>query len=186
MTPSRLVIATVLALLMIGSTWLLNQVTETESTDIPMLRHDPDNYMHELTTTTMNHDGSLKNKLYADYMAHYPDGDTTQLLSPKLEIFRIAKPPTIITAEKGWVTENNEVILLSGDTRLLQLDNESDRELEIITGNVRVLMDQKYAETDDPVTIFSREATIKSTGMNMYLGENRLELLDNVYTKFLH
>ncbi|MFT5425208.1 MAG: lipopolysaccharide export system protein LptC [Gammaproteobacteria bacterium] len=185
MTPLRWIIAIVLTLLAIGSTWLLNRVTETGSTDISVLRHDPDNYMHDLTTLTMNHDGSPKNKLYADYMAHYPDDNTTELLNPKLEIFRIDKPPTIITAEKGWVTEDNEVILLSGNTRLLQLDNEGNRELEIITTNVRVLLDQEYAETDDPATIFGKKSTIKSTGMNAYLGENRLELLDNVYTKIL-
>ena len=115
---------------------------KTESTDVSVPRHDPDNYMVDLTTLTMNQDGSPKNKLYADYMAHYPDDNTTELINPKLEIFRIDKPPTIITAEKGWVTEDNEVILLSGNTRLLQLDTEGNRELEIITNDVRVLMDQ--------------------------------------------
>lgn len=185
MTPLRWKIATVLALLAIGSTWLLNRLSETGSTDISVLRHDPDNYMVDLTTLTMNQDGSPKNKLYADYMAHYPDDNTTELINPKLEIFRIDKPPTIITAEKGWVTEDNEVILLSGNTRLLQLDNEGNRELEIITNDVRVLMDQEYAETDKPATIIGKKTTIKSTGMNAYLGENRLELLNNVYTKIL-
>jgi lipopolysaccharide export system protein LptC len=185
MTSLRWKIAIILSLLAIGSAWLLNRLSETGSTEISVLRHDPDNYMYDLTTLTMNQDGSPKNKLYADYMAHYPDDNTIELINPKLEIFRVDEPPTTITAEKGWVTEDNEVILLSGNTRLIQLDNNGVRQLEIITSDVRVLMDQEYAETDKPATIFGKKITIKSTGMNAYLGENRLELLNNVYTKIL-
>ena len=185
MTPLRWKVFFALSLLALGSAWLLNRITDTESIEISVLRHDPDTYMHDLITLTMNQDGTPKNKLYADYMAHYPDDNTTELINPKLEIFRLGKPPTIITAEKGWVTEDNEVILLSGNTRLLQLDNEGNRELEIITSDVRVLMDQEYAETDKQATIFAKKTTIKSTGINAYFGEDRLELLHNVYTKIL-
>lgn len=185
MTSLRWKIVIVLSLLAIGSAWLLNRLSETGSTEVSVLRHDPDNYMHDLTTLTMNQDGSAKNKLYADYMAHYPDDNTIELINPRLDIFRSEKPPTTITAEKGWVTEDNEVILLSGKARLIQLDAEGVRELEIITSDVRVLMDQEYAETDKPSTIFVKTTTIKSTGMKAYLGENRLELLNNVYTKIL-
>ena len=185
MTSLRWKIVIALSLLALGSAWLLNRLTDTGSTEISVLRHDPDTYMHDLITLTMNQDGTPKNKLYADYMAHYPDDNTVELINPKLEIFRLGEPPTIITAEKGWVTEDNEVILLSGNTRLLQLNNEGDRELEIITSDVRVLMDQEYAETDKPTTIFGKKITIKSTGMNAYFAENRLELLHNVYTKIL-
>ena len=185
MNSLRWKIVIVLSLLAIGSTWLLNRLSETESTEISVLRHDPDNYMYELTTLTMNQDGSPKNKLYADYMAHYPDDNTTELINPRLEIFRLGKPPTTSTAEKGWVTEDNEVILLSGETRLIQLDAEGIRELEIITSDVRVLMDQEYAETDKAATNFRKKTTIKSIGMKAYLGENRLELLNNVHTKIL-
>ena len=185
MMSLRWKIIIVLSLLAIGSTWLLNRLSETVPAEIAILRHDPDNYMHELTTLTMNQDGSPKNKLYADYMAHYPDDNTIELINPRLEIFRPGKQPTTITAEKGWVTEDNEVILLSGETRLIQLDADGIRELEIITSDVRVSMDKEYAETDKPATIFGKKTTIKSTGMNAYLGENRLELLNNVYTKIL-
>jgi lipopolysaccharide export system protein LptC len=185
MTSLRWKIVIVLSLLAIGSAWLLNRLSDPGSTEISVLRHDPDNYMHDLTTLTMNQDGSLKNKLYADYMAHYPDDNTIELINPRLEIFRPEKPPTTITAEKGWVTEDNEVILLSGKTRLIQIDAEGIRELEIITSDVRVLMDQEYAETDKPATIIGKKITIKSTGMKAYIGENRLELLNNVHTKIL-
>ncbi len=141
--------------------------------------------MHDLTTITMNQDGSPKNKLFADYMAHYPDDDTTELIKPKIEMFQPEKPPITITADKGWVTKDNEAILLIGETTLTQLDAEGARKLRIITSDVRVLVDQEYIETDKATTILGKKTIIKSTGMNAYLGENRIELLTNVHTKIL-
>ena len=185
MMSPRWKIVIVLSSLAVASAWLLNHLSKTKPTEISALRHDPDNYMHELSTLTMNKDGSPKNRLYADRMAYYSDEDTTELVNPRLEIFRLEKPPTTITAKKAWVTEDDDVILLSGETRLIQLDAEGVRELEIITSDVRVFMEQEYLETDKPATIFRKKETIKSIGMNAYLNENKLDLLNNVYTKIL-
>jgi lipopolysaccharide export system protein LptC len=52
MTSLRWKIVIVLSLLAIGSAWLLNRLSDPESTEISVLRHDPDNYMHDLTTLT--------------------------------------------------------------------------------------------------------------------------------------
>lgn len=183
--PPRLKILLLLSILTIASTWLLNRLSETEPTQIFVLRHEPDNYMSHLSTLTMNADGTPKNKLYADYMAHYPDDDTTKLINPSLEIFNPDTPPTVITAKTGWVSNDNEIILLTGKTKLLQMNEKGVKTLEVITSDVRVIMDKEYAETDKVATIFREKTTTKSIGMNAYLGENRLELLSNVYTKIL-
>jgi lipopolysaccharide export system protein LptC len=131
----------------------------------------------------MNQDGTPKNKLFADYMAHYQDDDTTELLEPKLEIYRENKPPLFVTADKGWVTADNEVILLTGDVYLRQDDNNGALELEIITTDARILLEQDYVETDKPITINDERTTVKSVGMRAYLQQERIELLNNVRTK---
>ena len=57
-------------------------------------------------------------------------------------------------------------------------DNElGQRTLQVDTTEVRVLMDDEYAETDQPATIFSNHSTIKGSGMRAYLKESRLEVL---------
>ncbi|MBM2829588.1 MAG: hypothetical protein HW411_378 [Gammaproteobacteria bacterium] len=182
---ARWKIIIVLGLLAIGSAWLLNYLAGGKSTTKNALSHEPDYYMENFTTITMEQDGTAKNKLYAEYMAHYPDDNTTELLKPVLEVFQQNKLPIMIIADKGWVTADNEVILLSGNVKLWQDDEAGERKLEVITSDVRILMDQEYAETDKPATLTSKRTIVNSTGVRAYFKENRLELLHNVHGKIL-
>ena len=174
--------AIILVLLAAGSAWLLNKLSGRDSEIQIQSEHYPDYYMENFITTTMEQDGTLKNKLHADYMAHYPDNDTTELDNPMLEVSRSDGPPVRITADKGWVTEDNEVILLTGNVKLWQDADDGSRKLEIITTDVKVLPELEYAETDQPATLIGNRTTIKSTGVRAYFKENRVELLNNVHT----
>ena len=182
---SRWKIAFALLLLAAGSAWLLNNLSGTGTTKTEIIGHDPDYYMENFTTTTMEEDGSLKNILSADYMAHYPDNDTTELRGPRLEVFRKDGAPVNIIAEKGWVTEGDEVILLSGNVKFWQDDNDGNRKIEIITTDVRILPKQEYAETDKPVKLIARRTTVNATGVRAYFDESRVQLLNNVQAKIL-
>lgn len=165
-----------------ASAWLLRYLSEETPGQAVQTYHDPDYYMEDFTTLSMEKDGKPKNKLYAVYMAHYPDDDTTELLQPKMEIYRVGRPPLFITAKQGWVTSNNNVILLQGDVRLWEDDELGQRTLQVDTSEVRVLMDDEYAETDQPATIHSNHSTIKGSGMRAYLKESRLEVLKHERT----
>jgi lipopolysaccharide export system protein LptC len=182
---SRWKFALTLVVLAAGSAWLLNRLAGTDTTGTGQIRHDPDYYMENFRTTTMEQDGTLKNILSADYMAHYPDNDTTELHGPRLEVFRKDKSPVNIIADKGWVTEDNEVILLTGNVKFWQDDPDGNRKLEIITTDVRILPEQEYAETDKPAKLIARRTTVNATGVRAYFDESRVELLDNVQAKIL-
>lgn len=145
--------------------------------------HDPDFYMEDFNTLTMNPDGSPKNRLHALYMAHYPLEDTTELIQPKLEIFRELTPPVVVTAEKAWVTSDNQVILMRGNVNLFKYDQEGNQTLKVITTDVRVLVDEEYAETDQAATLIGRSSVTNSEGLRAYLQEDRLEFLNDVHTQ---
>ena len=145
--------------------------------------HHPDYFMEQFSTLTMEVDGTPKNKLIASYMAHYEDDDTIELTRPRLEIYKPQKPPMIITADKGWVTADTKVILLAGRVDLWQDNHDGIRELEVITADVRVLLDQDYAETDQHATIKSFRSVVNTDGLRAYFKKNRIELLDNVHGK---
>jgi len=164
------------------SYWALEKLTEDDTTKLNKLAHYPDYYMENFTTLTMNQDGTPKNRLNAIYMAHYPDDNTSELHKPELEIFRVDKPPIIVTADNGWVTSNNDVILLSGNVYLHQNDEFGDLKVELIAEDARVLVDQKYAETDKAATLITKRSVTNSIGMRAYLQEQRMEFLNNVQT----
>jgi lipopolysaccharide export system protein LptC len=182
MFTGRWKLAIILVIIAGFSYWALDKLSEDDVTKLSKLAHYPDYYMENFTTLTMNQDGTPKNRLNADYMAHYPDDNTSELHKPELEIFRQEKPPIIVKSDMGWVTSNNDVILLSGNVYLHQRDDNGELKLELITEDARVLVDQKYAETDKAATLISKKSTTTSIGMRAYLQEQRMEFLNNVHT----
>ncbi len=182
MFTGRWKLAIILAIIAGFSYWALDKLTDDDVTKLSKLAHYPDYYMENFTTLTMNQDGTPKNRLNAEYMAHYPDDNTSELHEPELEIYRRDKQPIYVESDMGWVTSNNDVILLSGNVYLHQNDNNGELKLELITEDARVLVDQKYAETDKAATLISKKSTTTSIGMRAYLQEQRMEFLNNVHT----
>lgn len=173
---------TVLAVTAAASSWLLNQLVQEESEIEAGVHHDPDYYMEDFTTHSMRNNGTLKNKVQAVYMAHYPDNDTTELYSPEMEIFRVDNVPLFIKAEKGWVTAENEIILLEGKVRMWEIDENGIIDMRVETSDVKVLLMEEYAETDQYATIISKGSTITGTGMRAHFKDSRLEVLNHERT----
>lgn len=182
MFSGRWKLALILIIAAATSYWALNKLSGDEVKKLNKLAHHPEYYMENFTTLTMNQDGTPKNRLNAVYMAHYPDNNTSELDEPELEIFRKDKTPIMVNADKGWVTSNNEVILLSGNVYLHQFDELGELKLELIAEDARVLVDQKYAETDKAATLITKRSVTNSIGMRAYLQEQRMEFLNNVQT----
>lgn len=178
----RILILTLLAAAAVGSAWMMNRMGAQVSEGKAPGSSEPDYYMEDFTSLSMRDDGTPKDKLQAQYMAHYPDKDTTELLQPKLEVFRQNDTPVFVTADKGWVTSNNNVILLKGKVRLWQNDASGEQSLEVKTSQARVLMKEEYAETDKYATIITKRATITGTGMKAYLKDSRLEVIKHEKT----
>lgn len=178
----RIIILTLLAVAALGSTWLMNRMGQQTAATATGESRVPDYYMEDFSTLSMREDGTPKDKLKALYMAHYPDDDTTELLQPEMEVYRRHDTPLYIRAEKGWVTANNEVILLKGKVKMWENDESGKRTLEVDTSNVRVLMHEEYAETDDYTTINSTRATITGTGMRAYFKDSRLKVIKHERT----
>jgi lipopolysaccharide export system protein LptC len=178
----RLIIVIFLMVTALGSAWLLKVVSQQRSTTETERFHEPDYYMEDFTTLTMRRDGTPKSSLYAVYMAHFPDNDTSELLQPEIELYRTSRLPLYVSADKGWVTADSEVILLKGNVQLWENDEAGERILQINTSKANVLLELDYAETDQPATIKARRTTITGIGMRAYFEDSRLEVLKDVHT----
>jgi len=179
MFTGRWKLALILIIAVGSSYWALEKLSH-DITKPSKLAHYPDHYLENFTTLTMDQDGIPKNRLNARYMAHYSDNNTSELHKPEFELFRQDRPPIIVNADKGWVTSNNEVILLTGNVYLHQNDEFGERKFEVITEDVRILLDQNYVETDKPVTLINKRSVVNAIGMRAYLQEERMEFLSNV------
>ncbi len=178
----RATILVVLIIAALASAWILNFLTKSGPTLETVAFHNPDYYMEDFSTLTMKQDGTPKNKLNANYIAHYPADDTTELLKPVMEFFRLNKPSIFVSADKGWVTADNKVILLIGNVELWEDDEFGNRILQVNTSEAQLLPDLEYAETEKFTTIISRRSTITGMGMRSHFDESRLEILNDVHT----
>ncbi len=180
--PIRIIIIVSMLIASLGSYWMLRQVLDTPQQGERPEFYEPDYYLEDFSTLAMDDEGRPKSRLYAVYMAHYPHNDTAELLKPRMELFRDDKTPLFVRAEKGWATNNNEVILLHGKVRMWEDDELGVRTLQVDTSAARVLVEEDYAETDHYTTIKSRRTTITGTGMRAYLSDKRLEVIDHEKT----
>ncbi len=181
---TRLATIALLLLMAAGSAWLLDRLDTGSGGRVVVERHDPDWYMRDFTQHTMGVDGEIVRKLTADSMVHYPDDDSTELVRPRLELYNSGPRPWHVIAERGWVSGGNEVILLYGEVEIWRLQDDGEREVEVLTTDLRILPDEQYAETDNAATIRTRTTTTRAVGMRASFGISRLELLQRVFSRY--
>ena len=144
--------------------------------------HAPDFTMEEFEVTTMGENGSPLHRLSAAYMAHFSDTDTKELTHPHLIIYREETQPWHVASERGWVSADNDVLMLLGKVNIWRNSPDGKREIHIETEDLRVLPREEYAETELPASISTPESLTRGTGMRAYLGESRVQLLSMVKT----
>lgn len=164
------------------STWLLYRINLESAQTGGGGANAPDYYMEDFTTLAMNADGNPDYKLYGVYMAHYPDSDTTEILKPSIDFLKDDKPSMHVVADRGWLTSDNDVVLLNGNVLFVQNDEAGEPEMRINTDKARVLIDQNYVETDQFTKIVTKRARISGKGMQADLNEGKLSILSDVHT----
>ena len=171
-----------LAILAVVSTLWLSQLGSRDALKKRFTGHAPDLTMEEFEVTTMGEDGSPSRRLSAAYMAHFSDTQTKELTHPHLVVYRAEEEPWHVASERGWVSADNDVLMLLGKVNIWRNQPDGKREIHIETQDLRVLPDDEYAETALPVSISTPESHTRGTGMRAYLGESRVQLLSKVRT----
>ena len=175
----RTLVVLLILLVLAGLTqWLLN-INETPGT-MPSNAHVPDYTMENFTITTMGTQGRPKHRLQAAFLAHYPDNNSSEFTSPHITIFSVGKAPWDIYGKRGWMSGSRELILLKGDVVIENAQAPPRDRLRLVTKNLRVLTNEHYAETAQPVTITGQTVVTHATGMRVYLKDGRLQLLSKV------
>lgn len=184
MTIGRLFAVIALIGLAALSTWLLRTVESEREPTAEARPRSPDYTLENFTASAMDGHGKLHDRLRARIMIHYPDDDSAELTKPHIELYRQDAPPWRIDAEKGWVYSKGELVLLQGDVFIERDAVSKDGPLHVITRDVRIRPKDKYAETDQPVTILQGTARVDAVGMRAHFQEGRLELLSAVRGKY--
>ena len=178
----RWLVGLILVLLAAGTTWYLRQLEEAR---LPLDRgsqHEPDFFMEEFTSLIMDARGVPHRKLTAERLDHFPDTDTNELTKPHLELYNDGEAPWHVVSERGWVSPDREEILLQGRVFVWQDSQTGQRVIDIVTRDVRVTLDDQYAETEEPALIRTPDSETHGLGLPAFLDQGRFELLSQVRT----
>lgn len=176
-------LVTVIALaLSAGSFWAWQVLTRDELPPPPR-RHTPDYYLIDMVRHTMDRNGDLQNVLMADEVYHYPDDNSTELARPRMEIYNEDESPWQVIAERGTLMANTDLVILHGRVEIFRVNDEGEREFEILTSELRVFPKIQYAETDNAATIKSFDSVTKTKGFRANFGQHRMELRERVRSR---
>lgn len=166
------------------SFWLLHDLGGANGVPTPRNAHRPDYYIQNMVRTTTGPGGEIRNVLRSPLVTHYPDDDSTELATPRLEIYNGRVEPWHVIAQRGWISSGNDVVLLHGPVEIWQLGAGGTRRYQVLTSELRVLPKEQYAETDNPATIIGPFSVTHTIGMRANFAHNRLELLERVRTRY--
>jgi lipopolysaccharide export system protein LptC len=132
-------------------------------------RHDPDYILSDIVLRKLDQDGELKYTLRAVEVRHYPDDDTTDLLRPNLlhQNRQNDKPPVMISADRGHVSNDNERVDLYDNVRIYRQPFGKYEELTATMDELTAFPDEEKAFTKTPVLITQGTSWVKGVGMKV-------------------
>ncbi|MBH96866.1 MAG: LPS export ABC transporter periplasmic protein LptC [Rhodospirillaceae bacterium] len=174
----------ILLVLVTTSAWILKELDDDQALAKTEVSHIPDFFMEHFSAVTMDENGKPMRRIAADYLVHFADTQTKELEKPYLIVYHPSRPPWHVKSDRGWVSKDDDEMLLLGQVEIWREGKSGQRVLEILTRDLRVLPEAQYGETSEQVVIRTKNSESKGVGMRAYLEERRLELLSEVVTTY--
>ena len=171
----------ILSALAILTAWINHMVQPSQPKLDGSSRHDPDYIMSNFVTSQTDVNGSLRYKLAAAEMKHFPDDDTTDLQRPRYTQFSVNKPYTQVEALRGYVASDGEQVQLVDNVKITRQAFAGKGEMTVETDYLNILPNQDLVRTDSPVVIKQAPKTvIYATGMVYEKDKKTMTLLHKV------
>jgi lipopolysaccharide export system protein LptC len=97
--------------------WLDAQVQTQGPRRDGTMRHDPDLFVEQVRAVTYDADGRVQQSLAAARAEHFPDNDGVEFVSPAITLTEPGKPRFAVTANRGTLTGNREIVIFNGNVR---------------------------------------------------------------------
>jgi lipopolysaccharide export system protein LptC len=145
---------------------------------------EPDYIVTSFVRTRTDPEGQPSERLASPLLIHYTDGGGAELVRPEVRLYTAGGLPWEVLAERAWVDEAQDVVLLYGEVEGWRNNPEGIRESEFQTRDLRILRQARYAETDASGVLRKGSASTFGVGLEIDLASNRLTLLGAVRTRY--
>lgn len=155
----------VLAGLLVATSFWLEQASRPRSgSDSGLMRHDPDYRIDNFHLRRFDETGVLQHTLLGDRLLHYPDDDSTTVMTPRLTYHR--EPPTFVTAREGRLNSGATHVELIDDVRVIRGGKSGKPDSVLTTQRLDAYPDDEVARTDIPAIITQGQSHIRGNSLN--------------------
>ena len=146
---------------------------------------NPDNpervdfFIRDAHITRFDKNGQVAHIIQSPHLQHLPVPELVSLTRPTITVTGDASGSLEISSDDGSMTDDESMIELAGNVRVI--DNSELETLLVLTTAVMTLFPpESYAKTDAPVTIQQGNNQTDAIGMQLWLRENRIDLMSDV------
>lgn len=126
-------------------------------------RHDPDYTIEDFELRRYSPEGALQHTLRARFLQHFPDDDSTEVLSPWMVWHRT--PPTTVSAQKARMDGEGKHIRLQEDVRVVRGAANGKEDTVLLTSSLDVFPDDEIVRTREAVTIRQGPSVVTGVGL---------------------
>ncbi len=149
---------------------------------------NPQEYMTHFLVTVFTPEGSLKNKLTANYWAYQPETQGSTLTTPHIIIYKPDGSLWTIDAERGFIKQPNigiiDQIIFNDHVVINRPATSEFIPMTLETDELLYQPSKEYAESDQFVVMTKPGLKISGIGMRAFLDRGFVELLHNVKTYY--
>ena len=168
----------VLLVLAITTIWLLSGDDDNDESSRQIeTNRTSDLAMTDFTLTLMDEFGKPARIISGKELAHYPEDDTTEIISPIARFTEDEENIWIITSDKASTQGEAEDILLTDNVIITR---ENNKEIELFTEALHINTKHNTAYTDLAVTIKSPYGETNSVGLHADLADETINLHSKV------
>ena len=147
-------------------------------------RHDPDYLVHNFTSTSFNRRGGAETVISAAQMRHYPDDDSTELLSPRVVQAKPTEPRFTVNADRGVLSREGDEIFLYDNVLLVREPDAQHPGTRMTTSFLHIVRDRSIVRTDREVTVVEGPRSLSGRGMEYNNDSRELVLHGDVRARF--
>lgn len=171
---------TLLALMAALTFWLKSSLTTDQPDATRPENSGPDAIVENFEIRRLDDQGKLKYRLHGPKLSHYPHNDSTEIDTPHLNSYRQDGTIVNVRANKATVTQQGEVIHLTGDVELLRLATPRNPELKARTSSMIIEPEAGLARTNSAIRITQGASWVTGTGARIDHNKMTFELLSQV------
>jgi len=147
---------------------------------------EPDGFVVNGKYTSFDEAGNLKISFTSPRIEQFEEGNLATMESPSAELYSsdggIGSQPWIVNSENGSLLQNEDLLYLTGNVRILR--SVGGRETTLTTSTLTLDNDRGMLYTDAPVVIRDVTGITRATGMKAWIDKRILELNSQVEGRY--